>query len=84
MQEKIAVSKKSLPETVFKPPSHLQLIKPYILVFACLMIGMASIGCLILSVIAALSSRPYLATLPFSAFVLTLRMAYSLARMLIA
>lgn len=61
----------------------IQQLKPYILAFTCLLIGAASIACLCLTV-AATFANPKLAFLPFSAFVLTLRMAYGLARMLIA
>lgn len=59
-----------------------QQLKPYILAFMCLLIGMASIACLCLTVAATFTS-PKLAILPFSTFVLTLRMAYGLAQMLI-
>ena len=67
-----------------KTHPHLQLIKPYILVSAVLIIGGASLCSLIMTVVAAMSPRPYLAPLPFSAFIMTLRMAYGLARQLIS
>lgn len=66
-----------------KSSSHLQILKPYILVFSCLIIGISSIALLILTVAAAFIA-PMLAIFPFSAFVLTLRMSYGLARLLIS
>lgn len=64
--------------------SHLAALNPYILVFACLLIGGSSVILLILSGIAAFTQYK-LASIPFfGGFVLTLRMLFSLAKLIIA
>jgi hypothetical protein len=70
--------------TTANSASHLATLSPYILVFACLLIGGSSVVLLMLSVIAAFTQYK-LTSIPFFAgFALTLRMVFSLAKQIIA
>jgi hypothetical protein len=64
--------------------SHLATLSLFILVFACLLIGGSSVILLILSVIAAFTHYKFASIPFFGGFVLTLRMAFSLAKQIIA
>ena len=64
--------------------SNLATEKSYILVFACLLIGVFSVILLLLSIIAAFTQSKLVSIPFFGGFVLTLRMVFSLAKQLIA